>query len=140
MYAHYWHEAPHAERAPFNDFKLLAQLHGYPERVIRDAAVETFRRHLWYFSVHLVLLALFDERVSEKPKAAMVKNLTNTPKPLSMKRLDKKSFNRHTPLEAHVTRRSLKLFDLLSSKGQEETKSFPSKPPACWPMEPTSSQ
>ena len=47
-----------------------------------------------------------------------MKNLTHPPNPLSMKRLDKKSFDYHTPLEAYVTR-SVKLFDL-STQGQEE--------------------
>lgn len=40
VYACYWHEAPVARRAPFNELTLLAQLHEYPDRVIREAAVE----------------------------------------------------------------------------------------------------
>ena len=54
-----------------------------------------------------------------------------------MKRLDKKSFDHHTPLEANATRRSLKLIDLLSTQGQEEAKAFLSKSSALWPLDPT---
>jgi hypothetical protein len=64
VYARYWHEAPLAERAPFNDRNLLILLHDYPVPVVREAALNAFYRHLWYFSEHLVTLALFDECVS----------------------------------------------------------------------------
>jgi len=60
LYGHYWNAAPLAERAPLNDTKLLAQIKTYHNYVIRDAAAKAIRRHLWYFSEHLVGLSLFD--------------------------------------------------------------------------------
>jgi hypothetical protein len=65
VYAKFWHEAPLAERAPLNDVQLLKDLHRYPERAIRDASTKAFRRHLWFFSEHMIDLALFDHRVSD---------------------------------------------------------------------------
>ena len=79
IYARFWHEAPLAQKAPLNDLKLLNLLHEYPERSISEKASAALRRNLWYFSEHLALLALFDERVDEEIKTAMVKNLSRVP-------------------------------------------------------------
>jgi hypothetical protein len=135
VYARYWHEAPLAERAPLNDFNLLALLHEYPVHAIRDAAVKAFRRHLWYFSEHLVSLALFDDRVDEKTKQAMVDNFSRPSN--GLKRQDGKVFDHLTPLEAYVTCGSSVMFDLLSVNGQEKAKVFLSKPPALWHLDHT---
>src|SRR6218665_613464 len=48
------------EKAPLNDTRLLAQIKTYHNYAIRDAAAKAIRRHLWYFSEHLVGLSLFD--------------------------------------------------------------------------------
>ena len=137
VYARYWHEAPLAERAPFNDYNLLVLLHDYPAPDIRQAAIDAFCRHLWFFSEHLVTLALFDDRVSDETNAAMVENFARSPNHTAAKRLDKKAFNIRTPLEAYVTSRSLTLFNLLSLNGKEESQAFLTKPPALWPTDPT---
>jgi len=42
--------------------RLLAQIKSYHNYVIRDAAAKAIRRHLWYFSEHLVGLSLFDHQ------------------------------------------------------------------------------
>jgi len=44
IYSRYWNEAPVAERAPFNDARLLAQIQAYPHRAIWNAAAMAFRR------------------------------------------------------------------------------------------------
>ena len=137
VHTRYWHEAPLAERAPFNDFKLLKLLHEYPARKIREAAIRAFSRHLWYFSEHLVPLVLFDDRASEDTKAAMVKKFSRSPNKSTPRRLDKKNFNHQAPLETYATSRSLNLFNLLRKNGLEEAQSFLSKPPAVWSMDPT---
>ena len=80
-----------------------------------------------------MLLALFEDRVDDCTKAAMVHNLARPPKPTAPKRLSKKTFNHRSPLEDHVTSRSLRMFDLLSATGREEAKQFLSKSPADWP-------
>ena len=80
-------------------------------------------------------LALFDERVSEETKAAMVENFARPPNPVVPKRIDKKIFDHRAPLESYVTSRSLGIFNLLSTNGQEEAKAFLSKSPALWPSD-----
>ena len=140
VYTRYWHEAPIAERVPFNDFKMLALLHQYPEHRVRDAAVKAFNRHLWYFSQHLVPLVLFDDRVTEETKAAMVENFARLSKPVALRRLDIKSFDHRAKLETYVISRSLNIFNLLSTNGKEEAKVFLSKSPAIWPSDPTHQQ
>ena len=60
IYGQFWNNAPLAERAPFNDAKLLQQIQEYPKHTIAIAAAKAFHRHLWYFYEHLVGLAFFD--------------------------------------------------------------------------------
>ena len=119
---------------------MLALLHEYPEHRVRDAAGKAFNRHLWYFSEHLVPLVLFDDRVTEETKAAMVENFARPSKPVALKRLDIKSFDHRAKLETYVISRSLNIFNLLSTNGKEEAKVFLSKSPAIWPSDPTHQQ
>jgi hypothetical protein len=130
--AHFWHEAPLADHAPINDLKLLTVLHQYPVHDVKIAAVTAFCRHLWYLSEYLAPLALFDERLDNQTKAAMVNNLALPPNTVPLKRLNPKTFNYLAPIESYITSRSFKVFDLLSANGQEEAKSFLSKPPDVW--------
>ena len=58
IYGQFWNNAPLAERAQFNDAKLLQQIQEYPNHTI--AAAKAFHLHLWYFHEHLVGLAFFD--------------------------------------------------------------------------------
>src|SRR6218665_1826551 len=132
IYAGFWHEAPVAQKAPLNDLKLLNLLHQYPELCVNDKASAALRCHLWYFSEHLVLLALSDERVDEELKTATVRNLSRAPNKICLKRMDNKIFDHCAPLSEYVTSRSMMFFDLLSTNGQEESKSFLLKPPALW--------
>jgi len=53
-----------------------------------------------------------------------------------MKQLDKKSSDHHSLLDSYVTRRSLKLIDILSTQSQKQAKAFLSKPSALWPLDP----
>ena len=96
MYARYWHESPLAERAPYNDMTLISLLHKYPVPVVREAAIKAFTRHLWYVSENLLPLALFDERVDDRTKAAMVKNFSRHPNQIATKRIDSRLFNHLT--------------------------------------------
>lgn len=132
IYARFWHEAPLAQRAPLNDLKLLKLLDEYPERCVKDKASAALKRHLWYFSEHLVPLALFDERVEDEMKTSMVVNFSRAPNKIAVKRLEKKTFDHNSPLSEYVTSRSMLFFDLLSKNGQEEAKSFLLKPPTLW--------
>ena len=83
-----------------------------------------------------MLLSLFDDRVNDEFKAAMVQNLSHPPNLPTLKRLNVKFFDHHTSLQDYVTSKSPTMFDLLSMNGQEEARQFLSKPPANWPMNP----
>ncbi len=135
VYAKFWHEAPLADRAPLNDVQLLIDLHRYPdpERAIRDASTKAFRRHLWFFSEHMIGLALFDQRVSDATKQAMVANLARPPSLDAKKRLEGATFDPRAPLEKYVSQRSLHLFDMLTTNGREKAQAFLKKPPSLWP-------
>jgi len=135
VYARFWLEVPIAVRAPQNDFNLLALLHVYPVPSVIMAAIDAFHRHLWYFSEQLVPLSLFDDRLDDDIKAAMVRNCIRPPNQPTLKRLNAKFFDHQTPLQNYVTSKSLTMFDILSINVQEEAKQFLSKTPTDWPAD-----
>lgn len=55
-----------------NDFTLMQSLLRYPHEAIRAATTKKLAQHLWYLSEDLILLALFDDRVSAATKSKMV--------------------------------------------------------------------
>src|ERR1700730_4300949 len=113
--------------------KLLSQLHDYPQKTIRDAAISAYSGHLWYISEHLVTLALFDDRLDEATKVAMVRNFSRSFDENTVhRRIEKQSVDHLTPLEDDVTKTSLKLFNLLSLNGEEEAKVFLVMHPSEW--------
>ena len=67
------------------------RIKAYPNCNVKKAAFVAFQRHLWFFSEHLVGLALFDSRVSDDTKIEMVKNLQRPPKAKALKRVESKS-------------------------------------------------
>jgi len=131
IYGRFWHEAPLASNAPFNDAQMLRVLQTYPNRIIADAAATALSRHLWFFSEPLIGLAFFDRRVDLDVKRAMVANLNLPQNPSALKRVNanEADFNR---LETFVTKRTNHLFKLLSFTGDEEAKSFLSTDPETW--------
>lgn len=135
VYGRFWNEAPVAERAPLNDAKLLALIKNYPNRKISNTALQAFRRHLWYFSEHLIGLSLFDPRVSIESKREMVENLQKPPKQKALKRLDSKTFDPEQPLQSFFTQRTATLFDLLILNGREKSMGFLKKDPSQWPTD-----
>jgi hypothetical protein len=83
-----------AERAPYNDLKLLNLLEDYTWNIVVENATTTaFKGHLWYFSEHLIGLAFLDPHVNVNTKAAMVKNLKRSEKNIPPKRIESKAFN-----------------------------------------------
>jgi hypothetical protein len=46
VYGRFWHEAPLAANAPFNDAQLLSMLEKYPNRLIAETAFSVLSRHL----------------------------------------------------------------------------------------------
>jgi hypothetical protein len=57
-----WFTAPQATSAPANDLRFYQSLVAYSavDNKLSKAVTNTFGRHLWYLSEHLVALALFD--------------------------------------------------------------------------------
>ena len=121
-----------AHLAAFNDLTFLRQMNNYPHGVIRAAGTKSMLRHLWYFSERLIALAFFDDRVTNKTKESMVKNLQRNPTITNLARLNGKDFDCTLGLENYVTRRSMCFFDLIEANGQNKAKSLLSQPPSTW--------
>lgn len=72
LYAKAWTLAPEASAAPRHDLQLLKNLMAYPYTPssldLAKAALNKFKRHLWYLSEELVDLALFDPLVTVEEK------------------------------------------------------------------------
>ena len=116
--------------APLNDFNLL------PVPDIRDgwdATVRAFRSYLCYIFEHLAPLTLFDDRVDEKTKQAMVNNFSRSPN--GLKHQDGKVFDHRNSLQEYVTSGSFVMFNLFSVNGQENAKMFLSKLLALWHLD-----
>lgn len=77
IYIRYWHQANIAQWAPNNDIEFYKQVKSYPDNELALAAEKSIRRHLWYVSPVLVVLAFFDERLSNDIKLRMVEHLKN---------------------------------------------------------------
>lgn len=134
IYGRFWHEAPLASHAPLNDAQMLQLLQTYPNRTVADAAYTALSRHLWFFSEHLVGLAFFDPRVDLCVKKAMAANLHLPKTPSALHRVDASTADFNN-LETFVTERTNRLFELLSTTGLEESRSFLSKDPEAWEAE-----
>ena len=138
-YVRFWNEAPLGMCAPRNDLELIHCLRTYPDagRVVADAALTAFARHLWYLAEHLVGLAFFDEAVDVNIKRKMVANMGRQKKPECPRRLEALP-EIEDGLESFVTKRTLKLFDLLADHGKEKAmSSFLKEDPVTWSMDTT---
>ena len=67
--------------APSLDFNYLIALRAYKEEnsEVTDTAMKSVFNHLWYVTSELVVLAIFDESLSEKLRKAMVDRLLEFP-------------------------------------------------------------
>lgn len=119
LYIRSWFEAPRAAAAPANDLAWLKQLTNYSDKIIADAAVKAFSRHLWYLSESLVSLSFFDSDTSLAIKREMVKALDKTAdsagQPLKRINIDvsASTFN-DTTVANFVTSRSYQFFTAFS--------------------------
>jgi hypothetical protein len=134
VYRHFWHEAPIAANASFDNAQMLRMLQKYPNGVIAESAFSALSRHLWYFSEHLIGLAFFDSRVSCEMKRAMVANL-QLPKTLSALKRPNASNVDFMRLDSFVTERTGDLFNLLSFTGKEDSRCFLAKDPDTWEVD-----
>ena len=74
IYLKAWCTAPSATTAPRNDLDLIRRLQEYnaANKVVANAAIQSFSRHLWYLSETLIGLAFFDSTLPVSTKHAMV--------------------------------------------------------------------
>ena len=134
VYGHFWHEAPIAANAPFNDAQMLRMLQKYPNRVVAEPAFSALSHHLWYFSEHLIGLAFFNSRVSCEMKRPMVANL-QLPKTLSALKRPNASNVDFMRLDSFVMERTGDLFNLLSFTRQKDARCFLAKDPDTWEVD-----
>ena len=93
VYGKFWFQVPLAHLAAFNDLIFLRKMNHCPHEAIRAAGTKSMLRHLWYFSERLVASAFFDDRVSNKTKESMAKNLQRNPTTTNLARLNGKDFD-----------------------------------------------
>ncbi|XP_065665116.1 uncharacterized protein LOC136086720 [Hydra vulgaris] len=69
--------------APVDDFKFFFAINWYQEEDsdIATAVISSINRHLWYLTEELVILSLFNEKLSEFTRTIMAKKLFSTSRP-----------------------------------------------------------
>ena len=123
-----------AATAPSVDVKYLSALKEYDEEDLEVAqtAIKSVFKHLWYLTEELVVLALFDENLSDNIRKAMIDRLLEFPRqqtfppkkitfPISV-------FQDQDPID--FGQRSWLLFSLLDKK--EEQLDWMFAPVNCW--------
>ncbi|XP_052128430.1 uncharacterized protein LOC127750535 [Frankliniella occidentalis] len=72
-----WYTATEPLTGPLTDLNLLKKIAEYQSlnRKVAKVALDSFKNHLWYLSPHCVPLALFDKRVADDTKRAIVGKL-----------------------------------------------------------------
>ena len=77
VYVKPWRGCSFSVKAPHQDLCFLNTLKGYQkvDKVISQAALSKFCQHLWYLSVEIAALPLFDDAVDEEIKVRIVANL-----------------------------------------------------------------
>lgn len=132
VYIKYWNEATIAAHAPKNDSDFIRDLADYEDRSVAAVADRAMRRHLWYMSDDLIGLALFDERVDEGEKIAIVQAMKTQPAlKVSSRRLQGKNLNLQRPLSTWATVRSSNLI-----KGLLGDQTFLDENVTTWPSNP----
>jgi len=88
-YLQAWYTRPSAASAPRQDFQMLKKLVVYKQlnERVANAALNAFRRNLWYISEITVRLAFFDDDVSAETKVLMVVALTREGQDETCKRI-----------------------------------------------------
>ena len=81
VYVPWWFTCPISANAPENDVELIRNMYKYMEidKAVANAAISSFKNHLWYLTPDLVPLALFgDGSVQMKSNIAVA--ILNSPK------------------------------------------------------------
>ncbi len=71
--------------APIDDFNFLEEMMWYKEEDLQigTAVIASINRHLWYLTEELVILALFNESLSDFTRTIMARKLFKTHRPTS---------------------------------------------------------
>lgn len=122
---------------PNDDFHFLASMLWYQEEddQIATAVLASIKRHLWYLAEELVVLALFNESLSDFTRMLMAKKLFDTRRPTSFKP-GKPTFptiDLDTPPLFHqfIGPRSWLLFSILQLNRSQDWLQLP---PTFWPL------
>lgn len=77
IYTKHWNRCSNAVDAAFNDLQLMKELDEYVaiDEEIANIALAAHKRHLWYLSDELIVLALFSNKVPLEVKMNMVARL-----------------------------------------------------------------
>lgn len=89
VYFKYWFKCPSAISAPHNDLNLIKDIISYKgiNKPIANAALSSFKNHLWYLSEKLIGFSFFDSDIDIRTKQKMVKNLTRDGAKVPLNRL-----------------------------------------------------
>jgi len=116
VYELFWHEACLAERAPYNDLKLLNLLQHSCEKCSQNSFQETPQ----VFSEHLIGLAFLTHVLLliglQRPPWLRISNVLKK-LIIPSKRIESRTFNLGNLLESYVTSRISRLFDLFIDSG-----------------------
>ena len=117
--------------APTDDFHFLSAMEWYKEEdfQIATAVTASVKRHLWYLTEELVILALFNESLSHFTRSRLAQTLFNTPRPTSFA-IGKPNFariaeNMPTFLHDFIGPRSWLFFSLLKLNNPQDWLQLP---------------
>ena len=123
LYGRYFLTTPLASAAPRHDLQLWYDLQMYAnvDDQLAGKALNSMKNHLWYLVPELVVLAMFDSKVSYEEKQLMAVTLLNTHRPAAFATgkpgqpcfhpvIDKLEDDR-PPLSVFISERSWLIFD-----------------------------
>lgn len=119
IYIKYWYISPSGVEAPKNDLQLIKDIISYREinDTIANAALASFKNHLWYVSELLVGFSFFDSHINDEVKKEMVVNLSKkgSKKPLNRINFVEKNIIKNN-IQDFVTSTTLNFFTILKLK------------------------
>ena len=83
LYGHYFLTSTFSTRAPIHDLRFYHNLTNFKriDKDLAESALKSLKRHLWYLTPELVVLALFDNQISVDDKQLMAATLVSFVRP-----------------------------------------------------------
>lgn len=118
IYVKFWNQCSNAVDAPYNDIQFLKEIDAYKQvdSAIAEVACTVIKRHLWYLSDELIVLALLSSKVSVNDKNEMRTILNHNVgrrTQNSLRHTDEIRDLQNLQLRSFISERSFFLFDLL---------------------------